>query len=189
MLSRRPVAPVLRCTVFVRKTKHVLLLVCWGCTAGSFVFLQVAGSAGRFSPFVSLSLFFTAVGHFRALEHAIAISVVSVADADCPLLGDREGKPSRACLVVQRPVHSRTVKSQHPEESTRSLVLSLRFDRRQGRESHCSACALRACSCMAEVNKLLKFCLGVSCKKRIVCFVLAHTWSRLLFVHPPVDTF
>ena len=86
-------------------------------------FLQVAGSAGRFSPCVSLSLFFTAVGHSRVLEHATAISVVSVAGADCFRLGDREGKPSRgACLVVQRSVQSPSVRSQHPEASTLCLT-------------------------------------------------------------------
>ena len=78
-------------------------------------FLQVAGSAGIFSHFVSLSLFSTAVRDSRVLERSIAISVVSVANADCLLLGDREGKPSRACLVDQRPVHSRSVRLQHPE--------------------------------------------------------------------------
>ena len=80
-------------------------------------------------------LVFTAVGHSRVLEHVI--SVVSVADADCLWPGDREGKPSRgACLVVKRSVHSRSVGSQHPEESTMSSVLSLRVDRHLWGESH-----------------------------------------------------
>ena len=78
-----------------------------------------------FLPLCLIILVFTSVRQSIVLEHAIAISVVSVAEADCPLLGDREGKPSRACLVVWRPVHSRSVRSQHPEKSTLGLVLSL----------------------------------------------------------------
>ena len=44
---------------------------------------MVAVSAGRFSHFVSLSLFFTAGGHSRVLENSMATSVVGVADAYC----------------------------------------------------------------------------------------------------------
>ena len=144
ILSRPCVVSASRCICFCgAQTKHVLLLVCWAGTAGRFVFsslcprfLQVAGSASRLSPFVSLSSFSTAVGHSRVLEHAIAMSVVSVANADCPFVGGRKRKPSPACLVVQRPVHSRSVRLRHPEESTLTLVLSPRVERQLWRESH-----------------------------------------------------
>ena len=70
--------------------------VCWS-------ILQVAGSAGRFSPFVSFSFCSTAVGRSRVLEHAVAVSVDSVFDQRNP--GPRRQAFSaarRACLVVQR---------------------------------------------------------------------------------------
>ena len=132
-----------------------------------------------------------AVGHSIVLEHTMTISVVSVADADCSLLGDREGKPSRVCLVVQRPVHSRSVRSQHPEESTLSLVLSLRVDRNLWRVSHATHAPsvfffpcpcqierwlLRVCSCMTQVNKRLQFCRGVPCKSALFVSSL-HTYT------------
>ena len=152
--------------------------------------MQVAGSAGRFSTFVSLSLFFHSRWTFKSFGTLRQrISVVSVADADCLWLGDREGKPSRgACLDVQRSVHSRSLRSRHAEESTLSLVLSLGLtdiceESRMQSMRQVERCLLRACSCMAQLDKRLEFCLGVSCK---------NAWfvsSRLLCVHPPVDRF
>ena len=115
-------------------------------------------------------------------------SVVSVADADCLLLEDRACKPSRACLVDQRPVHSRSVRLQHPEKSTLSLVWSLRVDRHLWRVA-CDACASLFFFPMSlSVKKVIVACMfmhgsseqavGVvpRClvQNRIVCFVFAH---------------
>ena len=125
-----PLHLLLRCTVCVRRPntsfcwcagpaqRDVLLSpVCAGCRSQAV--------QADFVSCCMLLVFFTAIGHSRVLEHATP--VVSVADAACLWLGDRERKTSRsACPVVQRSVHSRSVGSQHPEESTVSLVLSLR---------------------------------------------------------------
>ena len=48
MLSRLPVAPVLRCT-FCTEITHVLLLVYWAGTAGRFCCLPSLPSAGRWT--------------------------------------------------------------------------------------------------------------------------------------------